>query len=80
VRKAGYDVLAGVVAPAILVEMGFLDHPVEGRALLEPGQQQRIAAALAAGIVRFADEGVRSPQKLVWSAPDPHETRRPTPR
>ena len=77
VRQYGYDVLAGVTAPAVLVEMGFLDHPIEGAALLDAAQQHRIAAALASGIARFADD-VRSPQKLVLSAShDP--TRRPTP-
>lgn len=77
VRQYGYDVLAGVTAPAVLVEMGFLDHPIEGAALLEPAQQRRIAAALAAGILRFAD-GVRAPQKLVMSAS--HDSpRQPTP-
>ena len=77
VRQHGYDVLAGVTAPAVLVEMGFLDHPIEGAALLEPGEQHRIAAALASGIERFADN-VRGNQKLVMSAShDP--PRRPTP-
>jgi N-acetylmuramoyl-L-alanine amidase len=77
VRQYGYDVLAGLTAPAVLVEMGFLDHPIEGAALLEPAQERRIAAALASGIARFADD-VRAPQKLVMSAS--HDTpRRPTP-
>lgn len=67
VRQAGYDVLAGVAAPAVLVEMGFLDHPIEGAALLEPAQQRRIAGAIASGVARFADE-VRGGQKLVMSA------------
>jgi N-acetylmuramoyl-L-alanine amidase len=75
VRQAGYDVLAGVAAPAILVEMGFLDHPIEGAALLEPAQQHRIAAALAAGIAEFVSD-VHGQQKLVLSAV--HATRRPT--
>ena len=76
VRQYGYDVLAGVAAPAVLVEMGFLDHPIEGAALLDPAQQHRIAGALAAGIARFADE--RDGEKLVMSAA--HDTRRrPTP-
>lgn len=75
VRQAGYDVLAGVTAPAVLVEMGFLDHPIEGAALLAPAQQHRIAAALAAGIADFAGD-VHAPQKLVMSAV--HATRRPT--
>jgi N-acetylmuramoyl-L-alanine amidase len=77
VRQAGYDVLAGVTAPAVLVEMGFIDHPIEGALLLQPAQQRRIAAALAAGISKFAED-VQGPQKLVWSAPD--ATRRPTSR
>ena len=67
VRQYGYDVLAGVTAPAVLVEMGFLDHPIEGAALLDPVEQRRVAAALAAGVERFASE-VRAPQKLVMSA------------
>jgi N-acetylmuramoyl-L-alanine amidase len=75
VRQYGYDVLAGVTAPAVLVEMGFLDHPIEGATLLDAGAQHRIAAALAAGIARFADA---AQQKLVMSAS--HDaTRRQTP-
>jgi N-acetylmuramoyl-L-alanine amidase len=77
VRQAGYDVLAGVTSPAVLIEMGFLDHPIEGAALLDPAQQKRIAQAIAAGIARFADD-VRGQQKLVMSAA--HDTaRRQTP-
>jgi len=65
-----------VTAPAVLVEMGFLDHPIEGAALLDPAEQHRIAAALASGIARFA-ENARE-QKLVMSAS--HDApRRPTP-
>ena len=41
VRQYGYDVLAGVTAPAVLVEMGFLDHPIEGAALFEPAEQRQ---------------------------------------
>jgi N-acetylmuramoyl-L-alanine amidase len=79
VRQYGYDVLAGVTAPAVLVEMGFLDHPIEGAELLEAAQQHRIAAALASGIARFADD-TRSPQKLVMSASRHDDaTRRTTP-
>ncbi len=77
VRQYGYDVLAGVTAPAVLVEMGFLDHPIEGGALLDGAQQHRIAGALASGIARFADN-VRGSQNLVMSAS--HDaTRRPAP-
>jgi N-acetylmuramoyl-L-alanine amidase len=77
VRQFGYDVLAGVDAPAVLVEMGFLDHPVEGAALFEPARQRQIADALAAGIQEFADE-LHGTQKLVMSTA--HATRRTTTR
>jgi N-acetylmuramoyl-L-alanine amidase len=77
VRQYGYDVLAGVAAPAVLVEMGFIDHPVEGAALLDASYQQRLAVALAAGIQQFADE-MQGAQKLVMSTP--HAPRRPTSR
>jgi N-acetylmuramoyl-L-alanine amidase len=77
VRQFGYDVLAGVAAPAVLVEMGFIDHPVEGTALLDAAAQRRAAAAIAAGIAHFAEQ-VRGAQKLVMSAA--HATGRPTTR
>jgi N-acetylmuramoyl-L-alanine amidase len=77
VRQGAYDVLAGVAAPAILVEMGFIDHPIEGAALLEPTTQRRIARALATGIEELANQ-VRAPQKLVMSTA--HATGRPTTR
>ena len=49
VRQDGYDVLAGVTAPAVLVEMGFLDHPIEGAALLDAVAQHRIARGAGRG-------------------------------
>jgi N-acetylmuramoyl-L-alanine amidase len=77
VRQFGYDVLAGVEAPAVLVEMGFLDHPVEGAALFTAWRQAQIATALAAGVEEFADE-LHGTQKLVMSSA--HATRRTTTR
>ncbi len=53
VRQAGFDVLAGVHAPAVLVEVGFIDHPIEGAALLDPGVQHQIADAIADALVEF---------------------------
>jgi N-acetylmuramoyl-L-alanine amidase len=37
--------------PAALVEVGFIDHPLEGRELLDPSVEDRIAEALARAIV-----------------------------
>jgi N-acetylmuramoyl-L-alanine amidase len=34
----------------VLVEIGFVDHPIEGRELLDPAVQARLALAIADGI------------------------------
>ncbi len=54
VKQAGYDVLSGVQAPAVLVEVGFVDHPIEGAELLRPEVQEQTAQALAEAIFDFA--------------------------
>ncbi len=51
VRQDIDHVLLGATMPAVLVEVGFIDHPVEGRQLAEPGVQQQLAAAIAEAIV-----------------------------
>lgn len=55
--KAGYYVLKNPSLPSVLVELGYLSHPVEGPRLLEPRYQERLAAALAAGIAEFLGSG-----------------------
>jgi N-acetylmuramoyl-L-alanine amidase len=50
VRQSSMDVLLGATMPAALVEVGFIDHPIEGQELLEPEVQAAIADAIAAGI------------------------------
>lgn len=75
VRQAAYDVLAGVRAPAILVEVGFMDHPIEGAQLLEPETQARLADAIAEGVFDF----VSRPERLALSSSD-DATRRTTSR
>jgi len=52
VRQAPFDVLLGLRMPGVLVELGFVDHPVEG---LELGQSQ-VLRQLARGLAR----GIRS--------------------
>lgn len=47
VRQGAMHVLLGATMPAVLVEVGFLDHPVEGRELADPAVRERIAGALA---------------------------------
>jgi N-acetylmuramoyl-L-alanine amidase len=50
VRQDAHHVLLGATMPAILVEVGFIDHPVEGRQLQEPGVQKQLASAIAEAI------------------------------
>ncbi len=53
VRQSDFDVLSGVQAPAVLVEMGFIDHREEGAALAGEAAQAQVAEALAEGLDRF---------------------------
>jgi N-acetylmuramoyl-L-alanine amidase len=50
VRQDAHHVLLGATMPAALVEIGFIDHPIEGKQLLDPAVQAQIAAALASAI------------------------------
>jgi N-acetylmuramoyl-L-alanine amidase len=50
VRQAPFDVLMGLRMPAVLVEVGYLDHPIEGPELRLAAVQDRIAAAIAAAV------------------------------
>lgn len=69
VRQAAYDVLSGVKVPAVLVEVGFIDHPIEGVALTRPEVQERTAQAIADGILEFA--GAAHP-RLAALSPEQH--------
>jgi N-acetylmuramoyl-L-alanine amidase len=53
VEQAPFYVLAGARMAAVLVELGFVSHPVEGKDLARPGRQEAIANALAAGIAAW---------------------------
>lgn len=53
VHQAPFFVLAGVEAPAILVEIGYLTHPEEGVRLASAEYQEKVARALADGVVAF---------------------------
>ncbi|KIQ53507.1 N-acetylmuramoyl-L-alanine amidase family protein, partial [Meiothermus taiwanensis] len=57
VRQAPFYVLRNARIPAILVEVGFANHPVEGRRLQTSQYRQTLAEALARGILRFLNNG-----------------------
>src|SRR6185436_4818299 len=47
VRQEAQHVLLGATMPAVLVEVGFIDHPLEGRQLADPQVQAQLASAIA---------------------------------
>lgn len=51
VRQDAHHVLLGATMPAVLVEVGFIDHPIEGKELATPAVQAQIADALAEAIL-----------------------------
>jgi N-acetylmuramoyl-L-alanine amidase len=55
VRQDAHHVLLGATMPAVLVEIGFVDHPVEGRELAVAETQRSLASAIAAAIIRQAE-------------------------
>ncbi len=59
-RQAPFFVLMGVDAPSVLVEVGFISHPSEGKKLKSPDYQQKIADAIAAGVGKFLEAQSRS--------------------
>lgn len=56
VRQDAHHVLIGATMPAVLVEVGFIDHPIEGRELLEPSTQAALVQAMADGIASQVGE------------------------
>ncbi len=50
VKKAPFFVLVGAHMPCALVEVSFIDHPIEGRRLADPRYQRLIAEGIFEGI------------------------------
>ncbi len=53
VKQAPFVVLTGATMPAALVEMGFLTNPEESRRLADPAYRDRLARAIAGGILDY---------------------------
>lgn len=56
VRQDSQHVLLGATMPAVLVEVGFLDHPIEGKELASPVVQGQLADAIARAILEQLDD------------------------
>jgi N-acetylmuramoyl-L-alanine amidase len=61
VRTADFYVIKYSEVPAILVETGFISHPVESQQLKNPNYQERIAYGIASGITSYLN-GLLKPQ------------------
>lgn len=60
VRQAPFDVLMGVRMPAVLTEIGFLDHFDEGAMLRDEQHRERIVDGLAEAVVEYYGQVERS--------------------
>lgn len=68
---ATLDVLQGLAMPAVLVEIGFLDHAEEGPYLLSEEGQRAIAQALAGAITDIRSRELRGRREPMTTAPRP---------
>jgi N-acetylmuramoyl-L-alanine amidase len=59
VRQAAFDVLMGARMPAVLHEVGFLDHADDSKLLLDPNGREQIVDVLAEATLRYYNEVVR---------------------
>jgi N-acetylmuramoyl-L-alanine amidase len=53
VRRARFAVLRDAEMPAILVESGYMTHPVEGKKIFDAAYRQQIASAIVKGILSY---------------------------
>ena len=51
VRQDAHHVPLGATMPAVLVEVGFIDHPVEGKEFTRPEEQAELADVITEAIV-----------------------------
>ena len=71
------DVLQGLEMPAVLVEIGFLDHAEEGPYLLSEEGQRTIASALAGAITDIRSRELRGLREPMTTAPRPGQAMAP---
>lgn len=59
VRQASFDVLMGARMPAVLHEVGFLDHDQDSKLLLDPSGREQIVEVMAEATLRYHNDVVR---------------------
>ena len=53
VRRARFEVLRGATMPAILIESGYMTHPVEGKRIFDAAYRRQLAQAIVKGILAY---------------------------
>jgi N-acetylmuramoyl-L-alanine amidase len=53
VRRARFAVLRDAAMPAILIECGYMTHPVEGKKILDTAYRRQMAQAIVKGILNY---------------------------
>ncbi|MGO8927586.1 MAG: N-acetylmuramoyl-L-alanine amidase family protein [Limisphaerales bacterium] len=53
VRRARFAVLRDAAMPAVLIEAGFMSHPVEGRKIFTAAYRQKMARAIVEGLLAY---------------------------
>jgi N-acetylmuramoyl-L-alanine amidase len=53
VREAPFWVLVGAQMPSVLIELGYISHPVEGKRLYSKAYQKKLAKGIAQGIISY---------------------------
>jgi N-acetylmuramoyl-L-alanine amidase len=56
VKQAGFGVLKSFQVPSVLVEVGFLSNPQEGKRLASPAHRQDLAESIARGVMAYFDK------------------------
>ncbi|MCC6352895.1 MAG: N-acetylmuramoyl-L-alanine amidase [Verrucomicrobiae bacterium] len=85
VKWARFEVLRDTRMPAILVEAGFLSHPVDAALIATEGYRTKVAAAVARGVSKFmgmmgAEPGAPAGAQLAATPPVPGGTMIPNPQ
>jgi N-acetylmuramoyl-L-alanine amidase len=53
VRRARFAVLRDAAMPAVLIEGGFMSHPVEGQKIFTPAYRRQMATAIVNGVLAY---------------------------
>jgi len=69
VRRARFEVLRTAEMPAILIEGGYMSHPVEGKKIFDAGYRQQMAAAIVRGILAYKKLADPAPPAPARKAP-----------